>query len=171
MIVKFTDEKSGREVEYVEKFWANKISLKIDGQELKRLSRKVFENEKTGEQFTLKGSTSFGLNLINAKGQQLVLVRILKAWEFSFSAIPFLAAFVGILAYFFDERSYFHKVLLNCVLITAIFGLAGFLYAVYNIRKYEKIRYKLLMCSITLIISAVAGVLFTMLAMAVGIMR
>lgn len=169
MIVKFTEEKSGKEIEYVEKFWANKISLSIDGYELKRASRKIFENEKTGETFTLKGSSSFGLTLINSKNQPIVLVRVLQIWEFVLSAIPFLATFVGMAAYFFESESYFYNLLISSTLFVAIFGLAGFLYAVYNVRKYEKWKHKTLMCFILLIICIIAGVLFTMLAAVIGL--
>ena len=167
MVVKFTEEKSGKEIEYIEKFWANKKILKIDGQELKRLSSKIFENEKTKEQFTLKGSSTFGLNLVNAKNQQIVLVRKITVWELIASFASFLSVFIGLFASYLKEGTYFYDVLKNSSWVLLVSGLAGFLYAVSNIRKYEKWKYKILMCSITMIACAVLGILLTMFAVAV----
>jgi|GEM_PF-5302550 len=167
MVVKITDEKSGKEIEYTEKFWANKKALKIDGQELNRLNQKIFEDAKTKEQFTLKGSSSFGLYLVNAKSQHIELIRKLWIWEFFLMMIPFLSISVGTLAFFFQETNYWYGIFARSFWISAVFGLAGFLYAAYNIRKYEKWYFKLLMCVITLIICAVLGVLLTMFAAAV----
>lgn len=82
----------GRKVEYEESFWTGKKSIKIDGNQLIKLGKKVFVLDE--KKYELNGNFIFGATL-SGSDEKIVLVRKLNVLEWILVALPLILVFIG----------------------------------------------------------------------------
>ena len=82
----------GRKVEYEESFWTGKKFIKIDGNQLIKLGKKVFVLDE--KKYELNGNFIFGATL-SGSDEKIVLVRKLNVLEWILVALPLFLVLIG----------------------------------------------------------------------------
>ena len=82
----------GRKVEYEESFWTGKKSIKIDGNQLIKLGKKVFVLDE--KKYELNGNFIFGATL-SSSDEKIVLVKKLNVLEWILVALPLFLVLIG----------------------------------------------------------------------------
>ena len=82
----------GRKVEYEESFWTGKKSIKIDGNQLIKLGKKVFVLDE--KRYELKGNYLTGVTLLSPD-ENIELIRKLNVLEWILVALPLFLVLIG----------------------------------------------------------------------------
>ena len=137
------DEKSGKTIEYREKFWAGKPKLFVDGIECGKTEEKVYVNPETKEEYKIAGNIFTGMAMLINK-IEVEIVRRLHMWEYFLCALP-----ISLIAFGWWS---------------AVIGIVFLLVNVLYIRYFKKVPFRILFCIGTLAVGFGVYVLISVIA-------